>query len=165
MIEENNLGAFEFSQNYNFFWDQLEKSNLFLQGIIDTRDLPMEDRKVNWLFKNALGDGGQFTGVSDLLMKYGVVPSTVMPETHSSNNTNRMSMLLNLKLKEFGLELRDMTRGKRQSKEDFAKALENRKVEMLSFIYRFLVLNLGEPPTEFTWTMYNAAGEPVSTKT
>ena len=28
----------EFSQGYTFFWDQLEKSNLFLQGIIDTRE-------------------------------------------------------------------------------------------------------------------------------
>ena len=28
-----------------------------------------------------------------------------------------------------------------------------------------LVLNLGVPPTEFTWTEYNAKGEPVSTET
>jgi bleomycin hydrolase len=156
MIEKYGMGPFEFSQNYNFFWDQLEKSNLFLQGIIDTRNLPSDDRKVDWLFKHALGDGGQFTGVSDLITKYGLVPKEVMPETYSSNNTSRMSNLLNLKLKEFGLELREM-------KGD-AKKLEARKMEMLSFIYRFLVLNLGEPPTEFTWTMYNAAGKPVSTK-
>ena len=31
-------GSFQLSQNYNFFWDQLEKANLFLQGIIDTRE-------------------------------------------------------------------------------------------------------------------------------
>lgn len=156
MIEKYDLGAFEFSQNYNFFWDQLEKSNLFLQGIIDTKGLPADDRKVDWLFKHALGDGGQFTGVSDLIMKYGLVPKEVMPETYSSDNTSRMSNLLNLKLKEFGLELREMGSD--------AKKLEARKMEMLSFVYRFLVLNLGEPPTEFTWTMYNAAGKPVSTK-
>lgn len=165
MIEENNLGAFQFSQNYNFFWDQLEKSNLFLQGIIDTRDLPMEDRKVEWLFRNPLSDGGQFTGVSDLIMKYGLVPSTVMPETYASDNTSRMSMLISLKLKEFGLELRELQREKRQTKEAFEQKLQQRKVEMLSFIYRFLVLNLGEPPTEFTWTMYDVSGKPVSTKT
>lgn len=156
MIKKYNLGPFQFSQNYSFFWDQLEKSNLFLQGIIDTKSLPAEDRKVDWLFKHALGDGGQFTGVSDIITKYGLVPAEVMPETYSSNNTSRMSNLLNLKLKEFGLELREM-------KND-AKKLEARKVEMLSFIYRFLVLNLGEPPTEFEWTMYDAAGKPVSTK-
>lgn len=156
MIKKYNLGPFQFSQNYSFFWDQLEKSNLFLQGIIDTKSLPADDRKVDWLFKHALGDGGQFTGVSDIITKYGLVPAEVMPETYSSNNTSRMSNLLNLKLKEFGLELREM-------KND-AKKLEARKLEMLGFIYRFLVLNLGEPPTEFEWTMYDAAGKPVSTK-
>lgn len=156
MIKKYNLGSFQFSQNYSFFWDQLEKSNLFLQGIIDTKQLPADDRKVDWLFKHALGDGGQFTGVSDIITKYGLVPAEVMPETYSSNNTSRMSNLLNLKLKEFGLELREM-------KND-AKKLEARKLEMLGFIYRFLVLNLGEPPTEFEWTMYDAAGKPVSTK-
>ena len=156
MIKKYNLGPFQFSQNYSFFWDQLEKSNLFLQGIIDTKSLPADDRKVDWLFKHALGDGGQFTGVSDIITKYGLVPAEVMPETYSSNNTSRMSNLLNLKLKEFGLELREM-------KND-AKKLEARKLEMLSFIYRFLVLNLGEPPAEFEWTMYDAAGKPVSTK-
>lgn len=156
MIKKYNLGPFQFSQNYSFFWDQLEKSNLFLQGIVDTKQLPADDRKVDWLFKHALGDGGQFTGVSDIITKYGLVPAEVMPETYSSNNTSRMSNLLNLKLKEFGLELREM-------KND-AKKLEARKLEMLGFIYRFLVLNLGEPPTEFEWTMYDAAGKPVSTK-
>lgn len=43
MIARYGLGAFEFSQNYCFFWDQLEKANLFLQGVIDTRDAPRED--------------------------------------------------------------------------------------------------------------------------
>ena len=136
MIEKYNLGPFEFSQNYIFFYDQLEKANLFLQGIIDTRDLPMDDRKVEWLFRHAIGDGGQFTGVSDLITKYGLVPSNVMPETHSSNSTSGMSRLLNLKLKDFGLELREMT----GSKKELPAKLEERKVEMLAFIYRFLVM-------------------------
>ena len=35
MITKYNLGAFEFSQSYCFFYDQLEKSNLFLQSAID----------------------------------------------------------------------------------------------------------------------------------
>lgn len=160
VINKYDLGAFQFSQNYNFFWDQLEKANLFLQGIIDTRDLPMSDRKVEWLFRHPIGDGGQFTGVSDLIMKYGVVPAQVMPETNSSNSTSNMSRLLGLKLKEFGLELREMT----APKKELAAKLQERKVEMLAFVYRFLVLNLGEPPMEFEWTMYNASGEPVSTK-
>ena len=161
MIEDYNLGAFQFSQSYIFFYDQLEKANLFLQGIIDTRNLPMDDRKVEWLFRHTINDGGQFTGVSDLITKYGIVPSNVMPETWAANHTSRMSMLLDLKLKEFGLELREMT----GPKKELPSMLEERKVDMLAFVYRFLVLNLGEPPAEFTWTMYDAEGKPVSTKT
>ena len=161
MIEKYNLGAFQFSQNYIFFYDQLEKANLFLQGIIDTRDLPMDDRKVEWLFRHTINDGGQFTGVSDLITKYGLVPSNVMPETYAANHTSGMSRLLDLKLKEFGLELREMTGPEKK----LPAMLEERKTQMLAFVYRFLVLNLGEPPVEFVWTMYDSEGKPVSTKT
>lgn len=31
-IHKYDMGEFQFSQNYSFFWDQLEKANLFLQG-------------------------------------------------------------------------------------------------------------------------------------
>lgn len=174
MIDQYGLGAFQFSQNYCFFWDQLEKANLFLQSMIDTKDLPEDDRRIQWLFKNAIGDGGQFTGVADIITKYGVVPSEVMPETNSSNSTSRMSMLLGLKLREFGLELREMGNvaymtahkdANRKIEKEIASRIQARKVEMLGFVYRFLVLNLGEPPMEFEWTRYNAAGKPQGTKT
>lgn len=140
--------------------DQLEKANLFLQGIIDTRLKPMDDKMVEWLFKNPIGDGGQFTGVSDILTKYGVVPAEVMVETNSSNSTGRMSNLIGLKLKEYGLQLRDLSTTKGTTVAD----LEKKKTEMLGTIYRMLVLNLGEPPTKFTWTRKDAKGNPVETK-
>ncbi len=154
MITKYELPGFEFSQNYNSFYDLLEKSNLFLQAVIDTRDLPMDDRKVDWLMKNPIGDGGQFTGVSNLLMKYGVVPKEVMPETYQSNNTGQMAMILKWKLREYALELRDLKP---------AKAAE-RKEAMLTEIYRILVECLGVPPTEFKWTRYDKSGKAVSTK-
>ena len=40
MIDKYDLPGMEFSQSYLFFYDQLEKANLFLQGVIDTKDLP-----------------------------------------------------------------------------------------------------------------------------
>lgn len=159
-IAKHNLGAFEFSQVYLFFFDQLEKANLFLQGVIDTSDKPMEDKMVEWLFRHPLSDGGTFTGVADIVSKYGLVPKDVMPETHSSENTNRMADLITLKLREQGLELREMA-----AKGSKADALNQKKTEMLGVVYRMLVLNLGVPPTEFTWTEYNTQGEPVSTET
>ena len=154
VIAKYDLPGLEFSQNYNSFYDLLEKSNLFLQAIIDTRDLPMEDRKVDWLLKNPIGDGGQFTGVSNLLMKYGVVPREVMPETFQSENTSQMAMILKWKLREYALELRTLKAN---------KAME-RKEAMLTEIYRILVECLGVPPTEFEWTRYDKSGKAVSTK-
>ena len=105
---KHNLGSFEFSQTYPFFFDQLEKANLFLQGIIDTSSKPMDDKMVEWLFRNPLSDGGTFTGVADIVSKYGLVPKDVMPETNSSENTSRMAGLIALKLREQGLQLRGL---------------------------------------------------------
>ncbi len=132
---------------------------MFLQSIVDTADKPMDDRKVKWLFSNALSDGGQFTGVADIIMKYGVVPSEVMAETYSSENTSKMRQLLTWKLREYGLELRKMA-----SEGAKANALQSRKNEMLGEVYRILALNLGVPPTEFTWTRKDQQGNPVETK-
>lgn len=159
-MTEHNLPQLELSQSYNFFWDQLEKSNLFLQGVIDTASKPFEDRTVDWLFSNPLSDGGQYTGIADNLMKYGVVPIEVMGETESSKSTATMRRLLSLRLREDGLELRKLAAEGRDS-----NALETRKKEMLSQIYRMLALNLGEPPTEFTWTRRDSDGQIVDTKT
>ena len=159
MIAKYKLGSFEFSQNYCFFWDQLEKSNLFLQGVIDTYKKPMDDKMVEWLFKNPLSDGGQFTGISDIVGKYGLVPKEVMPETNSSDNTNQMANLLSLKLREYGLQLREQAANGAKK-----EVLTKSKTEMLGTIYRMLILNLGVPPTEFTWTLKDAKGNPVNTK-
>lgn len=159
MMAKNDLPALELSQNYNFFYDQLEKSNLFLQGIIDTADKPMDDKMVDWLFSNPLSDGGQYTGLSDNIMKYGVVPAEVMHESYTANNTAKMRRLISLKLREDGLELRKMRADKAK-----ANAIQARKKEMLKEIYRMLALSLGEPPVEFTWTRKNSKGDVIDTK-
>ena len=163
MIAKYDLPGMEFSQNYLFFYDQLEKANLFLQGVIDTKDLPFEDRKVDWLFSNPLSDGGQFTGVSNLIVKYGLVPSDAMPETYQSNNTSNMATLLKLKLREDGLDLRKayadgrakIGKGPKKDVEKGLKTLDAQlqkmKVEQLSEIYRMLALCLGEPVKEFMY--------------
>ncbi len=158
-IAKYNMPAFEFSEIYPFFWDQLEKSNLFLQGIIDTSDKPLEDKTVQWLFQHPLSDGGTFTGVADIVGKYGLVPKEAMPETNSSNKTSQMAELISLKLKEYGLQLRELgTNGAKRS------VMLEEKTKMLGTIYRMLVLNLGVPPTEFNFVRKDAQGNPVETE-
>ena len=160
MMAAHDLPELKLSQAYNFFYDQLEKSNLFLQSIIDSADKPMDDKRVDWLFRNPLSDGGQFTGLADNILKYGVVPASVMGETFSTDNTSRISSLIALKLREDGLELRKM---KAEGKTD--EEIQSRKGDMLKEVYRMLAMTMGEPVESFTWTRYDKKGKPVSTKT
>ncbi len=154
VIAKYNLNDFQFSQNYSFFWDQLEKSNLFLQEIIETRDKAMDDKKVEWLFKNPTGDGGQWTGVVNITQKYGLVPNDVMPESKNSENTSVMSSLISCKLRESGLKIREMAANGKK-----IELLIDKKNEILSEIYKILVYCLGEPPKEFAWRFKDANGK------
>lgn len=160
IMKEHGIPELELSQNYNFFYDQLEKSNLVLQSIIDTSKLPMDNQTVEWLFKHPIGDGGQYTGISDNFSKYGVVPKGAMVETHSSSATTKLRKLITRKLREDGLKLRRMAADKAS-----AKAIKAEKETMLSEIYRMLALTLGVPPTEFTYTLKDKSGNVVSKKT
>ncbi|MDD7074430.1 MAG: C1 family peptidase [Prevotellaceae bacterium] len=146
----------EFSQAYLFFYDQLEKANLFLQGVIDTGKKPIDDQRVQFFFKNPINDGGTFCGVADLTEKYGLVPKQVMPESYSSDNTSKMARLISSRLREDGLILRKMVaEGKKVA--DIEKA----KTEMLATVYRMLALTIGEPPTQFTYAHRNKDGKAV----
>jgi len=146
VIDKLNLSEFEFSQNYSFFWDQLEKSNLFLEIIIATASKPMDDKTVEWAFKNPIGDGGQWTTFADIVTKYGAVPKQIMPETEQSDNTGKISSLLTTKLREYGLEIRTMSASGKKN-----EVLLNRKIEMLSEVYKLLSIALGTPPETFVW--------------
>lgn len=146
----------EFSHDYLFFYDQLEKANLMLQGVIDNAKKPMDDVRVQFFFKNPLNDGGTFCGAADLAPKYGLVPKSVQPETFSAENTSKISSLISSKLREYGLELRKMVADGKK-----AQAIDARKTEMLSTVYRMLAMALGEPVKEFTYQFCNRSGEPV----
>ena len=146
----------EFSHDYLFFYDQLEKANLMLQGVIDLGKKSIEDPQVQFFFKNPLNDGGTFCGVADLASKYGLVPMSAQPETFSSNNTSKMSRLISSKLREYGLELRKMVaQGKKPA------AIQARKTEMLAQVYRMLSLTLGEPVKEFTYAFRDKNGKQI----
>ena len=147
--EKHGLGNFQFSQNFNFFYDMLEKANLFLQAVIDTRDKSFDDREVDWLFSNPISDGGTFAGVANLVTKYGLVPANVMPESLSANSTSAMASQLKTLLRRDGLRLRETPAGVKAK--DLPAYLEKQKVEMLKDVYHVLGLCLGIPPEEFTW--------------
>ena len=146
VINDNNLPNFEFSQNYLTFWDKLEKANMFLQRIIDWRQRDMMDRELVFILKDPISDGGYWENGKDLLKRYGAVPSDVMGETNSSDKTGAMNKVLMHVLRADAAKLRRM-----HSEGSSVKKLQAEKDKMLADIYKILVVNLGQPPEEFTW--------------
>lgn len=156
IMKKHNLNSFDFSHNYLYFWDIFEKSNLFLENIISTSSLPIDDQSVTYLFKSPTGDGGVWNLYYNAAEKYGVVPDVVMPETEHSNNTNQMISLINEKLRRDGYNLRELFQNGKKEKE-----LRAEKQKTLNDIYRILALCLGEPPTQFEWRYKDSAGNIV----
>ena len=164
---------FDFSHNYNYFWDILEKSNLYLENIIRTAGKEITDQEVTWYLQSPVGDGGVWNLFFNIGEKYGVVPKEVMPETAHSNNTGQMTGIINRRLKKAGWDIRqvyeqktaNVKKNNKKAQEELAAALKAAKMEALEDVYRILALCLGEPPTEFTWKYKNDKGEVVSVTT
>lgn len=147
----------EYSRAYLYFYDQLEKSNLMLQGCIDTAYKPMDDTRVTFFFKKPLHDGGTFCGIIDLIRKYGLVPASAQQETYQANHNKKITQLLNRKLRMFGLELRRMVHeGQTET------SITKRKTEMLGIVYNMLSLAVGTPVKHFKYAFKNAQGQPVT---
>jgi len=147
VIQKYKLDKFEFSENYLAFWDKMEKANSFLERMIEFRNLdPVEDRALNILVSDPLGDGGWWSYVVDLIDKYGVVPKEIMPETNSSESTGGMNRLISQQLRADAVKIRKLSQEGKS-----VKQLRAEKTEMLAGIYRMLVMNLGEPPSEFPY--------------
>ena len=143
---KHNLRNFEFSQTYFMFWDKLEKSNYFLNSIIESASETWDSRLMMHLLHSPIQDGGQWDMWVNLINKYGVVPKSEMPETYQSGKSMRMNRMITRKLREYAKELRDSIN--KQKSEEGVYALKN---IMLSTIYKMLVIHLGEPPESFNW--------------
>ena len=146
VIKKYNLESFEFSQSYLSFWDKIEKANTFLERIIEFRERDLLDREMELILRQPIPDGGYWENVVDLIGKYGVVPKDIMPETNSSENTNQMNRVISQKLRSDAVKLRKMAEGKEAVGE-----LRAAKEKMLAETYRMLMMNYGEPPSEFEW--------------
>jgi len=144
VAKQFNIKEFEFSQNYIFFWDKFEKSNYFLEKIIETADEHIYSRVVMWLLSAPMQDGGQWDMFSNLVKKYGSVPKYIMPETFHSSNSQIMDRILTTKLREFAKVLRLMKKNGESTDK-----LKSEKVNMLKEIYNMLVMFLGTPPEIF----------------
>lgn len=134
---------FTLSQSYNFFWDKLERANLFYEKVIATADKPLDDREVRSYFDFAGHDGGQWHMAISLVKKYGVVPSYVMPESFNTSATNGLASALADKERKDALALRRLAQAGDQ------EGLEKARKTFLNEIYRMVAIAVGEPPKTF----------------
>jgi bleomycin hydrolase len=134
---------FEFSQSHIMFWDKLERANYFLEALIETAHLPVDDRTVSFLLRNLANDGGQWHMFVALVQKHGVVPRALMPETESSQDTARMNAILRTVLRKGAIRIR--------AQAGDPPAARRLKTEILETVYRVLALHLGSPPSRFVW--------------
>ena len=146
VMKKLNLETFEFSENFPLFYDKLEKSNHFLECILETLGEATDSRLIAFLLAAPLGDGGQWDMFVSLVEKYGVCPKDQMPETASSSATAEMTRFMTKKLREFACLLREA-----HAAGESADALRARKAGMMQTIYNILCVCLGEPPASFVF--------------
>lgn len=141
--KQNKAKNFMLSQGYLFFWDRIERANIFFNHILETADKPVDDRTVHYYLQAPDTDGGQWHMAVSLIKKYGVVPDYAYGESFTANNTAAFNRALNMKLREDGLILRKLAK---DGKDD---EIKEKRAEFLSEVYRMAVIAFGEPTQKF----------------
>ena len=147
MMAKYNLPAdFEFSQSYLFFYDKLEKSNYFLENMIDLADAHVDDRTVQRLLSDPVSDGGQWSMFQSLVNSHGLVPKSVFPECSTSSASREFNAFLKNQLRGFACKLRE-----RKAAGETVEQLRVAKNTMMATVHRMLLIHFGEPPKTFEW--------------
>lgn len=145
--------AFELSPNYLYFYDKLEKANFFYQNMIQTADLELTSRELDFLLSKPQEDGGQWDMLVSLIEKYGMVPLTAMPETENSRSSADLNKYLNAKLRIDGKQIRQLVAAGSSPEE-----LDEVIATMLEEVYRLLGISIGLPPKEFDLAYRDTTG-------
>ena len=147
------IKEFELSQNYIAFYDKLEKSNWFMECVLQEIDQPLSSENMRYILQYAVGDGGQWNMLTSIVKKYGICPKTAMPETYQSGHTRNMNGILNKRLRIFAAE------AKKAYTEGRTADIPALKKTALAEIYGLLCSCFGVPPHEFTFEYYDKDGK------
>lgn len=149
MKSKYKLEDFEFSQNYLYFYDKLEKSNWFLNRILESYDEDIDSRFIQFLLQLPENDGGQWDMIVNLVNTYGLVPKSAYPDSASSINSGRLNYFVNNKLREFAIILRNLKKEEIANSEKINATkpdIASIKKSMMKEIHTILSLTLGIPP-------------------
>lgn len=151
--KKNKAKNFVFSQSYLFFWDRIERANIFFDNILATADQDLDDRTVHSYMQGPDTDGGQWAMAVSLVRKYGLVPDYAYDESFTANSTASFNAALNMKLREDALVLRELAQAGKTDE------VEAKRSEFLSEVYRMSVIAFGEPTKKFDLEFRNDDGD------
>jgi bleomycin hydrolase len=141
----------EFSQTYLYFWDKLERYHRAIRYYLDIKknvQVEFQIPYLNHLYKEAMGDGGQWDMAKELVVKYGIVPKQAMPDSHHSKASGGMNgFLLDMLKNDFTI----LSKSDESAHEELIKMMVDR-------VYKFLVGFLGQPPKQFDWVFNSKEG-------
>jgi len=168
----------EFSRVYLQFFNMLERSSSHLDKVIALRknSQRVSNDTIRGVIQPGVADGGYYEDFMFLVQKYGLVPSSAMPENANSLNTGPMLEQLNTYLQGKSYELWNLAenmnpqekgllervaKGQRLTTSKFEKIdlskltdeqmdiLQKKKAEILEGVWLILETNLGTPPKKF----------------
>ena len=138
----------EFSQTYLYFWDKLERYHRSIRYYLDIKkniSPELQSQYLNCLYKDAMGDGGQWDMAKDLVAKYGIIPKQAMPDSYHSKSSSSMNAFFLEMLKN---DLTTLDKSDESIHEELIRVMTDR-------VYNFLCGFLGRPPKTFDW-VYNS---------
>ena len=137
MCERFGFADFRFSTNYIYYYDQLQKSEAFLDAMIALREAPINDPRLTALLREPISSVGQWSYFAALADEHGVVPLDVMPDTPATEDGTALTLRLGALLREGAYRIR--------TEEDTEKA----RAVTMEAIRRTLDESLGKPPEFF----------------
>jgi len=140
------IKEFEFSQAFLFFYDKFERVNYVLTQVIETANLPIDDRLLACMLKTPCEDGGQFDMIVNIVNKYGLCPKSIFPDVKCCENSRQLKRIGNRKVREWAMKLRE-------SKDKGGNSIAMLKGFMKEW-WKILCIHVGTPPQtfDFHWT-------------
>lgn len=147
----------DLSVNYLVFYDKLEKSNTIYENIISLEKYDFDT--INKLKIINLEEGGYFEYFRELIKKYGVIPSSYMPENATSEDSRSLMIVYNEKIKR---DIYILLEAKKQNKS--VKEMQTMTEKMIEENYIILSKMLGTPPLEILFEYKDKDNKVVSKK-
>ena len=134
----------QLSSNYISFFDRLEKANALYNQIIELENVDFDYLEKYKIWEYVGEETGYWEFFKSIVLKYGLVPYTYMPDTKESINVNRITTIYTEKVSKDIIKLITL-----KNKNTDKQELENEVKKYLSENYNILSKILGEPPKNF----------------